>query len=119
MTSERAASVVNDKEIYFMAHIKMLDMYNDIPHSYNIQKMIYDDNSTLQDVINQLNITDNDAKSYDYKDKTPTPLVKDEIIGGNQTTGVAPEPSETIKGGSMGLSLNCCRVLILIHINQL
>ena len=86
-----------------MAHIKMLDMYNDIPHSYNIQKMIYDDNSTLQDVINQLNIPNNDAKAYDYKDNSPTPLVKDEIIGGNQTTGVAPENSETKKGGSMGL----------------
>ena len=37
-----------------MAHIKMLDMYNDIPDSYNIQKMIYNYGSTLQDLINHL-----------------------------------------------------------------
>ena len=105
MTTGRAAPVVNDKEIYFMAHIKMLDMYNDIPDSYNIQKIIYDDDSTLQDLINQLKKPKNDAKPYDYKNKTLAALVKDEQIGGNQTTGVAPEPSETIKGGSMGLKI--------------
>ena len=51
MSSGRAGPELNDKEIYFMTHIKMLDMYNDIPDSYNIQKMIYNDESTLQDLV--------------------------------------------------------------------
>ena len=53
-TSGRAAPVVNHKEIYFNAHIKMLNLYDDIPDQYTMQKMIYDDNTTLQDLINQL-----------------------------------------------------------------
>ena len=81
----------------------MLNLYDDIPDQYTMQKMIYDDNTTLQDLINQLKKPKNDDKPYDYKDKTLAALVNDEQIGGNQTTGDAPEPSETIKGGSMGL----------------
>ena len=61
-----------------MAHIKMLDMYNDIPDSYNIQKMIYNDGSTLQDLINHLKNQKNDAKPYDYNNKTMPLLVEGE-----------------------------------------
>ena len=76
----------------------MLNLYDDIPNQYTMQKMIYDDNTTLQDLINQINKTDNqkiDAKPYDYNYKTLAALVNDDQIGGNQTSGVAPEPSET------------------------
>ena len=100
--------MVNNKEIYFNAHIKMLNLYDDIPDQYSMQKMIYDDKITLQDIIDKMKKPEkpkNDAKPYDYNDNALAPMVKDEIIGGNQTTGVAPEPSETIKGGSMGLKI--------------
>ena len=86
----------------------MLNLYDDIPDQYTMQKMIYDDNTTLQDLINQINKTDNqkiDAKPYDYNYKTLAALVNDDQIGGNQTSGVAPEPSETKQGGSMGLKI--------------
>ena len=86
----------------------MLNLYDDIPDQYSMQKMICDDKITLQDLINKMKKPEkpkNDAKPYDYNDKALASMVKDEIIGGNQTTGVAPEPSETIKGGSMGLKI--------------
>ena len=86
----------------------MLNLYDDIPDQYSMQKMIYDDKITLQDLIDKMKKPEkpkNDAKPYDYNDNALAPMVKDEIIGGNQTTGVAPEPSETIKGGSMGLKI--------------
>ena len=101
----RAGPALNDKEIYFMAHIKMLDMYDDIPDSYNIQKMIYNDGSTLQDLINHLKNQKHDAKPYDYNNKTMPLLVKDEQNGDCQLPDTLPETSETIKGGSMGLKI--------------
>ena len=67
--------------------------------------MIYNDESTLKDLINHLKNQNNDAKPYDYKDKTMAPLVKDEQIGDCQATSKVPEPSETINGGSMGLKI--------------
>ena len=108
LTSGRAASVVNNKEIYFNAHVKMLNLYDDIPDQYSMQKMIYDDSKTLQALINQMKITEkpkNDAKPYDYNNKTMPPLVKDEKNGDCQIPDTLPETSETIKGGSMGLKI--------------
>ena len=63
MTSGRAASVVNHKELYFSSHIKMLDLYDDLPHQYNIHKIIYDDTSTLNDLITILKTNEN-PKTY-------------------------------------------------------
>ena len=88
-----------------MAHIKMLDMYNDIPDSYNIQKMIYNDGSALQDLINHLKNQKHDAKPHDYNNKTMPLLVKDEQNGDCQLSDTLPETSETIKGGPMGLKI--------------
>ena len=108
MTSERAASVVNNKEIYFNAHVKMLNLYDDIPDQYSMQKMIYDDSKTIQDLINKMKITEkpnNDAKPHDYNNETMPPLVKDEQNGDCQIPGTLPETSETIKGGPMGLKI--------------
>jgi len=107
----------------------MFNLYDDIPDNYNMQKMIYDDNKTVQDLINHIKITENqknNAKPYDYNpnpnpnpNSNPNPnpnsnsnhntplaaLVCDEQIGGNQKSGVAPEPSETKQGGSMGFKI--------------
>ena len=108
LTPERAASVVNNKEIYFNAHVKMLNLYDDIPDQYSMQKMIYDDSKTLQDLIDKMQKTEkpkNDAKPYDYNNKTMPPMVKDENNGDCQTPDTLPETSETIKGGSMGLKI--------------
>ena len=86
----------------------MLNLYDDIPDQYSMQKMIYDDSKTLQDLIDKMTITEkpkNDAKPYDYNNKTMPPMVKDEKNGDCQTSDTLPETSETIKGGSMGLKI--------------
>ena len=110
LTSGRAASVVNNKEIYFDAHVKMLNLYDDIPdqYVYSMQKMIYDDSKTLQDLIDKMQKTEkpkNDAKPYDNNNKTMPPMVKDEKIGDCQTSDTLPETYETKKGGSMELKI--------------
>ena len=106
MTSGRAASVVNHKELYFSSYIKMLDLYDDVPHQYKIHKIIYDDTSTLSDLITILKTNENPknipTKLYDYN-KPLAALVDDEDEG--RPSGSSPkdsEDSEPRQGATMG-----------------
>ena len=103
MTSGRAASVVNHKELYFSSHIKMLDLYDDLPHQYNIHKIIYDDTSTLNDLITILKTNEKPinipTKLYDYN-KPLAALVDDEDKG--RPSGPSPKDSEPRQGATMG-----------------